>query len=601
MFLLWQRRSFLAIALLTSSLSPCFSAVADETPRRSLSRSSTNYSLSSSGMSSAEEAADEIRKKYPAFFKGENNRYMPKEEQQAFFTLFETQAKDPKNASQPNLVESKPYEFLILYAQALGKYVGTLDFKGKEIIIEDLERYIARNEVSADKLLMVVLRIQAAQTVLTPDETDLYQHLLNPAEALVTGVMKDEAWRSDMQTAQQIAEYTCFPKNKNAYDDYHPIGALASEVYDDLRTKLNQALPSRLYFPLPGESYLGIHYLLDCLFDDHFPISMPTPGQSKKAHGADMSPLGFTIHDYLHYLIDSRRRSLLGYAITLLDKAASEGVDYEAAIPLSVKQAVGHYKLIMTTFKSLLLALDQRAIDEKSPLSEKQYRQSLSGLFWLFHETETLPEGCFKKETLHELVLQMTENAKARLRANECWESDFDLFETSPVDGTTALSDDAIAEKVLDNLDAVKAFLTHPACTKVTKADIKKTEVKKSPRFVDVIVTFKNGESRHYSFPTLYHKYENAKDNLKLLQWAHTGLEFEALPADVTAARETALASINQVTTALANNIDFFVKTSGGLFEDMGEGLIPLRVRFASGHAAAQPPQEDLPSRSLKL
>jgi len=594
MFLLWQRRSFLAIALLILPFSPCFSAIADEIPKKGLTRSPTNYSLSSLGMSSAKEAADQIRKKYPTFFKGENNRYMPKKAQQDFFRLFETQAKNPKNASQPSLVESKPYEFFIPYAQALGEYVCTLDFKGKEIILEDLERYVTRNEVSGNKLLMVVLRIQAAQSVLSPDEIDLHQHLLKPAEALVTGLMKDEAWRSDMQTARQIAEYACFPKNKNAYDDYRPIGALASEIYDDLKTKLSQTLPSRLYFPLPGESYLGIHYLLDCLFDDHFPIAMPTPGQSKKAHGADMSPLGFTIHDYLHYLIDSRRRSLLRYAITLLDKAVSEGIDYEAAIPLAVKQAVGHYKLIMTTFKSLLLALDQRAIDEERPLSEKQYRQSLGGLFWLFHETETLPERCFEKATLHELVLQMTEDAKAKLRANECWESDFDLFETSPVDGATVLSDDVIAEKVLDRLGEVKAFLTHPVYTRFTKIDVKKTEVKKSPRFVDVIVTFKNGESRHYSFPTLYHKYENAKDNLKLLQWSGLDLRFEALPIDTAAPRKTALKDINQVGNALARNIDFFAKTSMELFEDIGEGLIPLRKRFASDHAtaAAQPHQE---------
>ena len=86
------------------------------------------------------------------------------------------------------------------------------------------------------------------------------------------------------------------------------------------------------------------------------------------------------------------------------------------------------------------------------------------------------------------------------------------------------------------------------------------------------------------------HKYENAKDNLKLLQWSGLDLRFKVLPADVTAARATALESIKQAVTALTSNIDDFVKTSWKLFEDTGEGLIPLRKRFAAGYTAGPPP-----------
>ncbi|RZI46443.1 hypothetical protein [Candidatus Finniella inopinata] len=593
MFSLSQKHSFLAIALLATSLTPCFSSAVDD-----VNGSSGVSSCSSRPLTQIEVR---IRAMHPKLFTGENNPSIPGAAQKSLCAFLEDERKKPSTISQPDFLESNPYGFLIAYAQAFQTYVGSLKFDGKDIILKDLERYIAKNAVSANELLMLALRIQGAQSTPSDDEKDLYKHLYKPAEELIEGVMLGQAWKSDMQTVKQIEKYKNQIQYKKAYDDDYYQPNLASEVYKTLHTQLEQILPIQHYIPLPGENYLGIHYLLDCQFDDHFPIALPKPDQSTSAHGVKMAPITFTVHDYLHFLIDGRRRALRQYARTLLDEAVSKGADYEEAMPIVVQQVAGHYKLVTNSFRSLLRALDRRAISETAPMAQNDYYRNLSALFWMVRETPTAWTGCFEKKILPDLLAQMAKNAKDSLSDIESWENEFDPFCTSPIDGKPFRTNDEIITEIVDKPENAKPFLNHYMSGTFTKEDVKRAIVKPTPRFTDVIVTSKRGESWHYSFPTLHHKYKNACDNLKLLRWAGSNLSFEALTLDPTEGRATAIKSLQLVRSSLTNNIDFFLATSRELYKDTSVSSESLEQEFAKSMTSLiQAPTEAVQQLSVE-
>ncbi|RZI46067.1 hypothetical protein [Candidatus Finniella inopinata] len=123
------------------------------------------------------------------------------------------------------------------------------------------------------------------------------------------------------------------------------------------------------------------------------------------------------------------------------------------------------------------------------------------------------------------------------------------------------LSDKEIVQLVSRNLDAAKPFLVPTGFIPFSQkeADL---GIKKSRRFIDVLISNNSGESSYYSFPTLYHKYENAKDNLRLLSGAGIKIKFTNLPTDRATARTAALKNIKNVKLALMSNLDFLVKTN---------------------------------------
>lgn len=557
-----------SIALLCSCLiSMAIGADKDVTnSQSSSSRSSQTENTLSSGLlegAFTEATKSQVLKKYPELFKGEETKLLTREDQTQLFDFLEQEAKKQENASQKAYTQFKPYPFLIPYAEKIIAYLSEFDFPGKIIIISDLKRYIETQQVSTHALLIALLRAQASMSEKTEQESDLYRHLPRPAEELIDGVLMNEAWKSDLQAYAQIDKFYS-PTPKKSFDDFYidPINLnLDYEVYQELQNALEVALPQQIYFTVLGINYFGLHYMIESLLADRFPIAIPKPNQSRSAHGINMSPLGFTVHDYLHYKIDYRRRTLHHYAIELLNKAGENGVDYEKAIPIIVTRVAHHYQILNSSLAALIDSVDSQAASDK--ISKSDYRALLSGFFWILHETPTAFMDTFKHARFADILDHIKNQSHSNLDSHSAWENPFDLLETSPIDGTSVLTDAMIIEKISRNLEESKEYLTNYAYVYPDKIDkIKHGKVIRSKRFIDVILTLKTGKKLYYSIPTLYHKYTNALSNLKSLKWAGEEWSAPSLPAEPIHAREIAIETIAIINTKLKENVESFLEAT---------------------------------------
>ncbi|WP_010298492.1 hypothetical protein [Candidatus Odyssella thessalonicensis] len=557
-----------SIALLSSCLiSMAIGADKDVTnSQSSSSRSSQTENTLSTGLlegAFTEATKSQVLKKYPELFKGEETKLLTREDQTQLFDFLEQEAKKQENASQKAYTQFKPYPFLTPYAEKIIAYLSELDFSGKTIIISDLKRYIETQQVSIHALLITLLRAQASMSEKTEEESDLYCHLPRPAEELIDGILINEAWRSDIQAYAQIDKFH-YPTPKKSFDDLY-IDVINSnfdyEVYQDLYNALEAALPQQIYFTVLGINYFGLHYMIESLLADRFLIAIPKPNQSRSAHGVNMSPLGFTVHDYLHYKIDYRRRALHQYAIELLNKADENGIDYEKAIPIIATRVAHHYQILNSSLAALLSSIDSQAVSDK--ISKEDYRTLLSGFFWILHETPTAFMDTFKHVRFEDILDHIKNQSHSNLDSHSAWENPFDLLETSPIDGTTVLTDAMIIEKISGNLEESEEYLTNYAYVYPDNIDkIKHGKVIRSKRFIDVILTLKTGKKIYYSIPTLYHKYTNALSNLKSLKWAGEEWSAPPLPVEPIHAREIALETIAIINTKLKENVESFFGTS---------------------------------------
>lgn len=394
------------------------------------------------------------------------------------------------------------------YATRLQETFPTLSFLTKEINYR-----LESNNITPNWLSCLGLRLQAGISTPSEEEKDIFAHTPNPSEKFIKSLYHRSAWKNHLKTLQALKAF----KEKNhlylmthyefPHSDYKSIKQHLSS--------LNKELPEAIYYPLFFTGGLDFSYIAENIFDEVYPIAHSLNDQ--KGHGVTMSPISFTIHDYLHAELDPRRPALITFFLNELDKQIGLGDITLKSAPIIIAYTKKLYSLYKDSFKQLLhLYFKKLATDENLP----EFQRAMAAIHHLFHESTSLSPKVFEEsnfENVLRLIMEQKPLSDSEKSSNDdvfSWDSPTDPFITSPVDGSSSLTDGGMITELKALVNRAHKL---PDTTPFT--------IKESKRFIDVTLTTERGKELHYSLPTLFHKWNNADDYISLLDYAGTKLE----------------------------------------------------------------------------
>jgi hypothetical protein len=315
-----------------------------------------------------------------------------------------------------------------------------------------------------------------------------------------------------------------------------------SHVGDFINYKVEPYLPESMDICVPGAGYFPLFDLVFYTFKDCHLLGTPAPDENLTAHGLkNFSPLAFCIHDKVHAELDSARRG----AVAALTEHNFQNRRDGALSPTLTEQdaalVVLSYYMSMDLFLHILLKAQLEALDEE----EKS--KAILGLFLATHEFPIWHPMVFDiRASAMEFANSLVIGALSALGSNSIWEDSAELLETSPHDGSCALSDQQILEKL--------GFL---------EEDLNSSLIKRTKRFINVQVSTKRGSERTVIIPTLFHKYRNALDSCKLLEMGNINIE---PPAQLTRVR--AIKFIDEVRAQMVAVLEILRKSAARYLEE---------------------------------
>lgn len=269
----------------------------------------------------------------------------------------------------------------------------------------------------------------------------------------------------------------------------------------------------------------GVSFLTVANWMNSSPISVTH--ERVTAHGLDLSPVEFGLHDYAHKKVDRKTKAVLDTVTTLTNKHLEEGGTTQES-PRITKAVADHFKVLQTC-----MLLVQKRIMDKYYLSDPvKYNEIVNGSFWAEHEYSTLDHEDLLRPSFSEIIKSLSEKVQSGFTMNESWENSYDPLNTSPLTGESSLSDQQIIKKVFDDfvlkdLDYMSFFMGNIFHNPDSEEEKKETflnalhsvDVKRqSGRYINVVFHFKNGFQKSYRLPTLYHKWRNIDDANGLLE-----------------------------------------------------------------------------------
>lgn len=394
------------------------------------------------------------------------------------------------------------------YATKLQESIPTLSF-----LTEEINYRLESNDITPNWLLCLGLRLQAGISTPSEEEKDIFAHTPNPGEKFIKSLYHRSAWKSHEKTLHALKT---FKEKNHLYLTTHY--ELPHSDYKSIKqhiSSLNKELPEAVFYPLFFTGGLDFSYIAENIFDEVYPIAHSRNDQ--KGHGVTMSPVSFTIHDYLHAELDPRRPALITFFLNELDKQIGLGDITLKSAPIIIAYTKKLYSLYKDSFKQLLhLYFKKLATDENLP----EFQRAMAAIHHLFHESTSLSPKVFEEsnfENVLRLIMEQKPLSDSEKSSNDdvfSWDSPTDPFITSPVDGSSSLTDGGM-------ITELKALVNRAH----KLPDTAPFTIKESKRFIDVTFTTEEGENLYYSLPTLFHKWNNADDYVSLLNYGGTKLE----------------------------------------------------------------------------
>ncbi len=480
----------------------------------------------------------------------------------------------------PTVVE--PMACLEPLAREALSYVESLvsEHEHVKVFISEINHRLESGDVTPLWYSLLGLRIQAAISKVSADELNLFNHVIEPGEAILKGLKTKDAWKSHEKSAFLTGE---FRTNQDSAHTFHYPLDLDVSAADEALESLEKMLPAQVYYNVFNKKYSGIPFLVHSLINDIYPIALPKT--SGKAHGTMLSPLGFSTHDFLHAEADPRRAALEQFVVDELAAQVKLGDQELKSAPIILEHAVKRYQLLNEGLNHLFnYHLTQLNLYHH----EAAFKKAMAGYFWILHEeivfnpdlyktnnfkdvlkclADKMPE--VKKDTTSEDLSVLLNNTKAATPSSEpdyeSWDSPEDFFVTSPITGEPQETDEEIAKKAIDYLKSGKSrfqYVNNDSFTYLI-GDNPISKVSCSDRFIDIQVTAKNGHKYRLSFPTLFHKWANMDDHLNLLKYAGIALEKPSIDGmKDREKRSIVIKTLGTVKKALDSLVDDFLDQS---------------------------------------
>lgn len=473
-------------------------------------------------------------------------------------------------------------------------------------------------------LLGAHLRFAASISCITDDERNLFSHVHFPN--LFFGLLEKEAWKHSFTSYISLDGY----ENKGfELPDIHWSSKIKTPMIDLLADRTRKLLPSPLLYPLLGEGKFGLSLMVESNLDDVYPVCFPTV--TNKGHGVDFSQYGFSIHDMLHKFVDRRHYNVVEHVMRRAEAyVSSKGSAWKFA-EIYPTVAAQRYQNVMGALKSIYADMVTKLLPRDGMAA---FNRPMVGFFWTLHEAPNFTSNLYNMNDFGKILNTITapslHNAVAVATDDlDSWESSYDPLLTSPIDGTTKLTDAEILDHpVIKSLTIDQAqgckygfqYYPSPLLTTIYSADdiVSKT-VTRTPRFIDVTFTMFDGEKLVYSFPTLYHKWTNLDDNLSLLQYGGKKLTKPTLPTDESqrdTARVIAQDLLERVRLQISDHVKHFYDIASYFSKDDSNGnRESLENRFFRAHfkqeqkvgkalepvAPVAPPAPPVPPPVLKI
>ena len=515
----------------------------------------------------------QLREQFKDFFVGETGKYVLEDT-----SLFELN--DELDISFPSTQEKK--EACIAYAGKVQAYLSSLTFDGKEELLENLAVSVRRNKISPLSLSIFILKAQALQSSnISSYERDFFDHLSPLGQLMNLSLMDSDASFSDLiltgRNLKSALKHNPHASNVNIFTHQYPsIQNISHEVFSRFHEEIESRLSPRTFFPVLGKGFLGYHYLIENLIHKRYPIAVPKPSSSLSAHGIkEMSPLGFTIHDIAHIILDGRMHFLSEYGAGLLKELIESGIHYKKASPIVIERVVAEDALLTQTLASFLKNLDEAVVS--GTIEEITYKKSLYGFFFMMHEVPHFFSLLLKTPTLPEIF----QKVKIITVGSQNSAMSFNPLTTSHKTGESPFEDFEIQKRLFTYFEEFKPFMLnsssiYPDISNETfrTDNIDEFEVKRSSFSVDLTVTLKSGEKVYFAIPTLYQTYTNTMHSLKPLDTIET---IEGIGLDPST-RKDALSNMKRVQDRISNDIATFWEVTGQL---SGEGEKSLNNNYA--------------------
>lgn len=418
-----------------------------------------------------------------------------------------------------SLVEHIPT--LIPYAQKLSEYLDLLNQKYPEkyLDLKKLNNEIAfridNENVTPQWFHTMALRVQASISTPSEDEIDFISHVINPGEAILKGLLRNNAWKSHDKSFGYVSNFL----DKMNLDNVTVNSSLCDDdTFLQLRTKIDKLFPAEIYYPLTNTGKLSFTTLMEFLVNDIHPICLPT--EPKKAHGLTLSPLSFSLHDYLHATVDPRRPAAIQYFFnTLADMVSKGDIKVDSAESL-MSYTVGMYNLFNEALKTIWELRLKKLNDDGDLISFKRF---VAGMHLVLHENFNISPEIYGTNTLQDALklLNMSKESKKEASENEKDSDDFEKYfnPESPFDpfNSSPLSGDSInvTDEFIKELPPVKALIGEQTSTHMMIDEPTFTN-----NYVDVTLHGSNAQRETLSFPTLFYKWNNVDDSVSVLQFA---------------------------------------------------------------------------------
>lgn len=469
----------------------------------------------------------------PTFFKGQEKYAAPIVHAYRNFTQnFQT--------NTLNIAIQQHVEAIIPISTALKKYIQAdhkMPFAKPKFVqnfLDEIDRREAQKNVDPIWLLGIYLRYAAAVSDFSDDERDLIMHLVD--HETFESILQNEPWDSHIYTSTSVL----------ANENYTPVvhwsyyQNLHHSMSDLLTAELQKYFPSPVYYPFAGSAKFGISFMITCYLNQVFPLGLPLRNKKDNklpAHGTRLSPLPFISHDILHGDIDSRIKAIkeliLGKASAFVERGGYAPDFIKFYTPIAVRQ----YQALM----SCLNHIHNAFLGQLLPYFGKaEFKKTIIGFFLMTHEYPEYDANIYTDNDLETAVHQLTSNSKNVLLSSTAWESAADPLKTSPLDGSSALSEAEILKYVFQNnlipdlrngsISTPNNFYTtypQPPIEESLARLVHKASAILSPsgRFMDVTFQLKTGQTQSYSYPTLFLKWSNVNDSLALLKMADVNVQ----------------------------------------------------------------------------
>ncbi len=421
--------------------------------------------------------------------------------------------------------------------------------------------------VTPMKMVSYYLRYAHIGSVPTDAEKDLFANVIYPH--IFKGLLGDRSLRTEMAPFLEVSEAGDNDPESAVVTKGASTSFIDWHEKDRLEEAFERQFPVNVLNFRPGSGKFGLTFLVRQCLNDVYLIGIPS--KPLAAHGTKISKLGFAVHDMLHHHVDPRQDEVERSFIEAADKYLREGGRTEDFSKHYLPYIIGQYQRAMQGLHNLSDLFLARLL----PHDKQAYDRAMVGFFYAVHEFPSFEAEYLSEGSLQNILSKMICGTRRTLHSDQAWESSEDPLTTSPLDGTSAFSDEEIKkhafrifsndQSTLFNLRSLKGdylwatfFKSDEERNKALVGLLEDVVLTKSPAFHAVTFKMKSGKRQRYSFPTLSHKWNNMEDSLALLKIAGISIQKPELPADRDEARKIAQTTLDGVSGELNKCLDSF-------------------------------------------